>query len=49
MSSSLSILVDNLSEIYSKKCINIVNLNVSLKDLKIKNFLIGVVSGTKNS
>ena len=35
MSTSLSKLVDNLSEIYSKKCRD----KKSLKDLKITNFL----------
>ena len=39
MSTLLSKLVNNLSEIYSKKCRDkTVNLNVSLKDLKITNF-----------
>ena len=41
MSTSLSKLVDNLSEVYSKNVeIKTVNLSVSLKDLKIRNFLI---------
>ena len=41
MSISLSKLVDNLSEVYSKIVeIKTVNLSVSLKDLKIRNFLI---------
>ena len=41
MSASLSKLVDNLSEVYSKNVeIKTVNLSVSLKDLKIRNFLI---------
>ena len=41
MSTSLSKLVDNLSEVYSKNVeIKTVNLSGSLKDLKIRNFLI---------
>ena len=41
MSTSLSKLVDNLSEVYSKNVeIKTVNLSVSLMDLKIRNFLI---------
>ena len=41
MSISLSKLFDNLSEVYSKIVeIKTVNLSVSLKDLKIRNFLI---------
>ena len=41
MSTSLSKLVDNLSEVYSKNVeIKTENLSGSLKDLKIRNFLI---------
>ena len=41
MSTSLSKLVNNLSEIYSKNVeIKTTNLDMSLKDLKITNFLI---------
>ena len=47
MPTSLSKLVDNLSEIYSKNVqIKTVNLSVSLKGLKITNFLI-IAQGVK--
>ena len=48
MSSSLSGLVDNLSEIYSKKCKDkYCKSEWSLKYLEITNFLIGVVSARR--
>ena len=46
MSTSLSKLVDNLSEIYSKKCR--ANLNMSLKSFKITNVLIVAKGVEKN-
>ena len=50
MSTSLSKLVNNLSEIYSKKCRDKnCKSECGFRDLKITNFLIGVVSVRKNS
>ena len=50
MSTSSSKLVDNLSEFYSKNVeIKAVNLSVSLKGLKITDFLIIAKSVEKNN
>ena len=50
MSSKLSRLINNLSEIYSKNVeIKTAKMNVSLKDLKITNFLMIARSVEKNS